>query len=513
MIKVLIVDDEPKLREGMRSLIPWEDEGYTVVATAGNGIEALEKYRTLTPDLVLADIRMPGMDGLELIRELRERKAECHVLILSGYADFDYAKQAIQERVDGYLLKPVDEDELIDYLRKIREAVREKERLQEWQDDEPALRRGAVLRELLYRGGAKQELEEVARSLGLAGADVEVVLLELTGGIRTEDAQQEDKVREALEQYWNGRGQPLAFSHPPYWGVVLTSPLGGKEAREEAWQAMSRIIRSEGLDFRSAVGNTGAGAEGVARSFGSARQRLENAFFGRKDVLLSGEPEEWIDPDASAEGTPQQEDENLLLLAIESGSGEAIEALIGQMLRRLVAVRRDEAYVKDNLMRIISAAIARLEAGYPEIRSFIAENASPMSEIYNSGYLSDVRDRSTAYLRQVATQMGGRQGDEIRKITDIIHARYNENLKLGTLAEVFNYNSAYLGKMFRQHTGEQFNTYLDKIRIENAKQFLAQGMKIYEVAEKVGYMNADYFNAKFRKYEGVSPSAFRKKQE
>ena len=104
---------------------------------------------------------------------------------------------------------------------------------------------------------------------------------------------------------------------------------------------------------------------------------------------------------------------------------------------------------------------------------------------------------------------GGR-GNEIKKITELIQRRYNENLKLETLSELFNYNSAYLGKMFKNTTGEYFNTYLDKVRIENAKQLLNQGMKVYEVAEKVGYMNPDYFNSKFRKYVGVSPTAFRK---
>ncbi|MNV89915.1 HTH-type transcriptional regulator YesS [compost metagenome] len=117
------------------------------------------------------------------------------------------------------------------------------------------------------------------------------------------------------------------------------------------------------------------------------------------------------------------------------------------------------------------------------------------------------------YLKHLAGQLNsGGRGDEIKRITDLIQRRYNENLKLGMLAQIFNYNSAYLGKMFKNQIGEHFNTYLDKVRIEKAKQFLAQGMKVYEVAERVGYMNADYFNAKFRKYVGVSPSAFRKEQ-
>lgn len=102
------------------------------------------------------------------------------------------------------------------------------------------------------------------------------------------------------------------------------------------------------------------------------------------------------------------------------------------------------------------------------------------------------------------------RGNEIKKITEIINRRYNENLKLETLSELFCYNSAYLGKMFKNTTGEYFNTYVDKVRIEKAKEFLTQGMKVYEVAEKVGYMNPDYFNAKFRKYVGISPTSYRK---
>ena len=100
---------------------------------------------------------------------------------------------------------------------------------------------------------------------------------------------------------------------------------------------------------------------------------------------------------------------------------------------------------------------------------------------------------------------------QINKMIDLIHRSYDENLKLETLAEVFNYNSAYLGKLFKNVTGEYFNTYLDQVRIEKAKALLEQGFKVYQVAEKVGYANVDYFHSKFRKYVGSSPSTYRKK--
>ena len=102
------------------------------------------------------------------------------------------------------------------------------------------------------------------------------------------------------------------------------------------------------------------------------------------------------------------------------------------------------------------------------------------------------------------------QDYQIKKLIDFTHRNYHENLKLEALAELFNYNSAYLGKLFKNYTGQYFNTYLDQVRMENAKTYLTQGLKVYRVAERVGYSNVDYFHHKFKKYVGMSPSKFRK---
>lgn len=212
MIKVLIVDDEPKLREGMRTLIPWEEEGYTVVATAANGYEALDKFRELKPGLVMADIRMPGMTGLELIAELRKESPGCHVLILSGYADFEYAKQAISYHIDGYLLKPVDEEELISYLQELREKISLEERINEWQALEPARTTEVLVRELLQSNS-----KEAAAELGLTDSSCEVVLLELKGLNKGEDAR-EDAVKRLMERHWQEQeGDGFFFTLPHTW--------------------------------------------------------------------------------------------------------------------------------------------------------------------------------------------------------------------------------------------------------------------------------------------------------
>ncbi|WP_042203778.1 response regulator [Paenibacillus camerounensis] len=514
MIKVLIVDDEPKLREGLRSLIPWEDEGYTVVATAANGFEALEKYSTFAPKLVVADIRMPGMDGLELITELRRQNAKCHVLILSGYADFEYAKRAISNRIDGYLLKPVDEEELISYLREMRVTIGQEEMLNVLQNVVEENSRELWLRGLFQPGPGDISALEAAGKLKLQGSS-EVVLLKLLNPAKGEEGK-EDRVRSELERHWQPE-EAEYFSLPPYAGLLLKEPLQDDAARAALRQELDRVILREGLDYYAASGGIAADPERIAASYSAARTLLEQAFFGHREILSGGFMEHWAEAAEEPETEPgehgesERDEEMELLLAVETGSTEILSPLVKQMIGKLVEARHDEFHIKNNLIRIISSIIARLEAANPEVRALVSDNPSPASDVYNSFFLSDIHRMMADYLEHLAGQLNsGGRGDEIKRITDLIQRRYNENLKLGMLAQIFNYNSAYLGKMFKNQIGEHFNTYLDKVRIEKAKQFLAQGMKVYEVAERVGYMNADYFNAKFRKYVGVSPSAFRK---
>lgn len=513
MIKVLIVDDEPKLREGLRTLIPWEEHGYSVAATAANGYEALDRFRELSPGLVIADIRMPGMSGLELIAELRSISAGCHVLILSGYADFEYAKQAISYHIDGYLLKPVDEEELISYLQELREKISQEERINEWQAMEPVRTTEVLVRELLQskEGGA------AAAELGLGDRSCEVVLLELKGLNKGEDAR-EDSVKRLMERHWQEQEERgFFFTLPPYIGVLLKEPLRDERSRAALWQELHHLMSKEGLEFVAAAGGAAGRPEEAGQSFGAARARLDDAFFGQKNTLLCGMPDSWEEPaqvaaEPGEEPDPERDIEVQLLLAVEAGSSEVARELTLQIIRQLVHTQRDETYIKDQLLRIVSSTIARLEAANPELRPLIAGQASPMGEVYSSRYLHDAERLVSGYMEQLSrlTGSGSGRGDEIKRITDLIQRRYKENLKLGTLAEIFNYNSAYLGKMFKNQVGEHFNTYLDKVRVEKAKQLLTQGMKVYEVAEQVGYMNSDYFNAKFRKYVGVSPSAYRK---
>lgn len=148
MHKVLIVDDEPMIREGLQTLVDWNKYGFVVAGTASNGREAVEKHAVLLPDLILIDIRMPGMDGLQAIEEIRKTDTVCHFLILSGYAEFNYAKQAIAHQVDGYILKPIDEDELESYVERVSEQLKHRSEQQLNTEQTTQLLREELLQQL-----------------------------------------------------------------------------------------------------------------------------------------------------------------------------------------------------------------------------------------------------------------------------------------------------------------------------------------------------------------------------
>ncbi|MGN7358312.1 response regulator [Paenibacillus sp. SAF-054] len=511
MIKVLIVDDEPKLREGLRSLIPWNEKGYEVVDTAANGHEALDKYDVHKPELIIADIRMPGMDGLELIQELRSRGADSHVLILSGYADFEYAKRAISYHIDGYLLKPVDEDEMMSYLDELKDTIVKEQSFSQWKEEEPSRNREATLKELLQPDAANADaakLRSYAASLGIPEGPCEVVLLKLKR-MDTISDEHTSALRETLQDMLSRKGLGIVFQYPPHIGLLLTRPMPGEEGERKLYECLEAIFRQEQLQFSAATGGTVGGVELAYLSLAEACAALQSSFFMPKGALIRQSNEV-----GGVEGPPEMdysEAENRLTLMVETGNDFRLEELVASICSHMATKRMDELKLKEHWIRLVGSILARLESSHPELRPFLAAHAAPLGAVYQSDHINDLTEQILSYLRGISDEINRRhRGNDIQKLIDLIHRRYNENLKLETLAELFNYNSAYLGKMFKNTTGEYFNTYLDKLRIGKAKELLEQGMKVYEVAERVGYVTPDYFNMKFRKYVGVSPTSYRK---
>lgn len=514
MIKVVIVDDEPKLRQGLQTLIPWENLGFTVAATAANGQEALTVIEEVEPAVVLVDIRMPVMDGLQLIQHLTSAGHRLHFIILSGYADFEYAQQAIKYGVTGYLLKPVDTCEMAENLSRVRERI-EEEQAQEAMRHHPPINREMYLNGLLMPRGKLGGLNDpskqrsIAKKADLLWSSYEVIV------VSTRESESKRAIipfTNALKSMIEGSNKGIVTVISPYVILLLNEPLRGSHRRAQLYDAIKNA--AGGMRFAAATGGAVTGPEHIGSSYARALEAVKLAFFSEKRHLLGPDV-----PERQSLETQQQPCDYAdkvqdlvfrLYYSLDVGNHIMLLPLLSEAANTFLAQGQDEKAVKESFFFLSNAVIYKLNAGSRmELKDTEAVSRF-LNDIFQQEYLEDLLSDLHRFLLAFAEQSepGGKEQD-FKKMIDFIQRHYGDNLRLETLAGLLNYSTAYLGQMFKSRTGEYFNTYLDKVRIQKAKELLGQGMKVYEVAERVGYTSVNYFHSKFKKYEGRSPSDYK----
>jgi len=480
MYRVMIVDDERLIREGLRGLIDWSAHGFEVVAVATDGVDALDQLAHTAIDLVVADIRMPRMDGLEFLEALRSRGDTVRFLILSGFAEFEYAQRASALRIDGYLLKPVDEGELAKRLGEVRRQ------LDASQFSALTLVQGVDRVPEAYAWGRWQV--------------VLVTPLSAAGQSLTLDPEVERSLRQACRE----RGWGEAFTQPPLVGLVLRQVYPGGHNLERLARDLEAVFGTSVPLFAAAAGEVVTEPAGVAASYRQAWDLLQSRFFSRPGTIA------WatLPPAPSAPADLEALSERLAL-ALEAGHATAVRTVLATAGQALASTGREDS-VKEGYSRIISGAVERYLGHEARSSTLRARTTAWIAELWRQPFLATLIDFLAGHLETLmAKERGPDTAGLAQKMIDLIEARYSENLKLEALAEIFHYNSAYLGKLFRSKTGEYFNTYLDRVRVRHAQDLLKDGLKVYQVAELVGYKYVDYFHAKFKKYTGVSPSQYK----
>jgi two-component system response regulator YesN len=509
MYNVMIVDDEPMIREGLRTLIPWGELGFQVVDIAANGHEALQKFQQFIPDLMIVDIRMPGMNGLELVKSIRDLKLDMHILILSGYADFEYAKEAITYHVDGYLLKPVDEEELMEYLQQLKKQLDEK------LNRKVKVEIGSMERvvQSLLMGEDQLTNDNASYKNNLNWASYEVVLVKLI--TRDEDiSAQQVMIKHKLEAQFDDNQRGIVFSMEPYIGIVVKGGIGDKWKQKELYTRLEDICSGNVSDFTAVAGGVVQSWEDIVMSYRKALTIMKSRFFHESHCLVSAEsniiPLLNIGAVLESESLLTEAIERLYL-ALEVGNLEASLNIITELAKSMKQLSYTEEGFKNMFVQLLTTVVDKFSLHRNEVQSL--ELRTVIMELHKEQHYRTMLDKMNVIVKSVVDSLGDIGSEkQIKRMIDLIHRNFSENLKLESLADLFNYNSAYLGKLFKQATGDQFNTYLDKVRIEQAKLLLEQDYKVYQVATKVGYANVDYFHTKFRKYVGTSPSNYKKKE-
>ena len=509
MRTLYIADDEKAIRDGIKLIVDWKELGYEICGEAGNGTDAVADIVRLMPDLVLMDIRMPGISGIDAIKKLREDGFEGHFIILSGYSDFKYAQAAMKYNVRHYLTKPIDEDELIPAVREIS-AMLEHEA-------------SAQSRDLFLRSKSKKEIiQDIisnnidlrlvnASDLGLSADRYQIIAYE---NFNISDSE----LTYRFSELFSAAGSRSSASvHLEYRGHDILLLLGNSgidrfnrflshyESVPEQNSPLDRIFVAYGCVVDTL-------AE-IAESYAQAEELLSRRFF-----CVQGQHVLGFDDLPSV----QNNLENLENSRIDGYTAEITDYLqtfnrrkVAEVLysieEYLYHVNADISAVKLFLTDLYLRIKDTMTHRYSTITLPFASNAEIISFINSQNYLYEIIIYFSNRFEEIMNSMGNSSRDSV--IDDILYYidhNYNTNLKLEMIASLFGYNSSYLGKIFTKTVGESFNTYVDRIRIDHAIKMLSdEKLRVYEIAEKVGYRNVDYFHKKFKKYTGESPAEYR----
>lgn len=526
MYKLLIVDDEKQTREGIKRLLSWQDYGIAICGEATNGQEALEIIEEEHPDIILLDIQMPVMNGLELAKRLHQGYPECKFIVLSGYDDFELVRQAMKCGAVDYLLKPSGKEEIIRTIEEIIDSLEDGLISKLENNEHLALLKNNVLNRMIAGTISSRELKEKLELLELdfsAGPfGVASVEIEQDGSRAEEDdiSGQIFGVCNICGEVLMGSGRGIAFTDSSGRVSMIIKDYLGWSADIQLNQLLKKCIsgikQQMDLEVTISVGNQAGSSRRMHESYINALNTMSYRFiFGIGNVLYYDEIKEYFE---KAPGSVRIDGERLREI-IKEGSFELAGSYVKELF--LDQISRDplaEIYVLKNSALELSVLAFQC----------LAENAFiDRNEIY------DMKNRSLGKI-MVQTSPEGVQSQILEILGQVmemieksrektwskpvfdsiqyIESNYtDQDLSLQYLADEFHISTAYLGKLFKKETGSNFIDYLNTFRIRKAEKLLVStNYKGIELAEKVGFASYNYFYIVFKKVTGQKPMDVRK---
>jgi len=498
----MIIDDEPIVRAGLRYLLPWSEYNFEICAEGVDGKDGLKKLLEYSPDLVLVDIKMPGMNGLELIREAKKQDFDGKFIILTGYSDFEFAKSAISLGVRAYLLKPIDEDELRRNVEEVLAELEAKKNLDDYYSLNELKARQDLLRRLLQPLEDKMSL---GREIKLYGMDFKynIFCVAIISRMNETEGQEIPIDAEKREQIQKGiRNVDSIMVDNNF--VLICKGSSYIKIKEQLNKNIERLKRDCNENFFVSIGHDVSCWEDINFSFECAKLMTNNKFLYKDMEVVC------IDDLKISHKGCDENFTNRICDLIEIGDTDSIIKTfldLKNLYRSRVAKETD---IKLQVIHNIVLLYSVLEKKYPDKVAEFPDFNMTVENIKKSDSLEELIGLITDYSINVAEKIGITTTDNIvKRVLAYMERNYVNDLKLEDIAKLFSYNSAYLGKVFKKTTGSSFNDVLNNIRIENAKRLLLEtDLKVYQISEQVGYSNTDYFYSKFRKYVGVSPKEF-----
>ena len=528
MYKVFLVDDEIVVREGIRSNFPWEETDFVLAGEAPDGEIALSMLQDVKPDILITDIRMPFMDGLELCRQVSRTMPWVYIIILSGYDDFAYAKEAISLGVSEYLLKPVSGQELRSVLERIALRIQEDKRRQasllayrEQMASSSSYLKEKLLTEL-FGGANPDRVLKSARSMQMNLLANHYLVMLLSPCPEPEGEEALMAAQGVLKRLADGSGGTAYLCRIFYGGsaefVFLVLGDNASDLEERAYglaqSARYDAKRSAGVHLLVAIGEDVGSLKDIPKSLANARGILEKLCIGKDE----NDPRRI----AGAQDLPQIEltlpdvDSAPLADRLRYATRENVEDIISNYISSLGDSAAQSMMMVNYLFVEIMLAASRMvrdSQGIPQEvipEAFKAQNGLlPVDEVLP--LCRDILQRAIDFRD---SQGSARYGSVIRKARAYIEEHYaDSNLTLHDVASHVALSNNHFCTVFSQEMGETFTEYLTATRIARARELLTDtSMRTGDIAYAVGYNDPHYFSYLFKKNTGMSPRDYRKEE-
>lgn len=544
MLKIFLAEDEVIVRETIKRMIPWENLGFELVGEAADGEMALPLLLRQKPDLLITDIKMPFMDGLTLAKVAKKEIPGLKVVILSGYDDFNYAKQAINIGVEDYLLKPITKNALIERLTEIRSRYEHEKTQKEYyekfhremqayeknssRDFFEALVSGSMDMMEIYRRSEKLGLDIVAEAYNVLIFTMNCE--EDFSGQREGYSEWEAESLKLLEEFFSENTSAMLFRCNIFsYGVLIK---GQKETIGENTRScvseIQRILdrKEQKRQWFVAAGEPVERLSQIQKSYYSASRAFSQRYLYDENIL-------YYDEMASMEKKNVTEDDSTYLQKVDVN---ALNPVILQKFLSNGLLEETENFVKDYFYAIGQEPLESLV-----FRNYVTLNVrfSVMSFLKEIGCdtrtleqedTEDVLSESSkslenaiAYAKKIISQAialrdqnsGNKNRSILKTAVDFIDSHYmEEDMSLNKAANAANVSANHFSALFSQNMGQTFIEYLTNLRMNKAKEYLrCTSMRSSEIAGEIGYKDAHYFSYLFKKTQGMTPSDYRKARE
>ena len=546
MLKIFLAEDEVIVRETIKRMIPWEELGFELVGEAADGEMALPLLIRQKPDLLITDIKMPFMDGLTLAKLAKKELPELKIVILSGYDDFNYAKQAISIGVEDYLLKPITKNALIERLSEIRSRYEhektQKEYYEKFQREMQAYEKNSsrdFFETLVCGSMDMMEVYKKAEKLGLdIVAEAYNILIftmnseEDFSGQKEGYSEWEAESLEMLEDFFSDNTSAMLFRCNIFsYGVLIKGQKESieKTTKEYVEKIQGILNRKESKrEWFLAVGQSVERLSQIKKSYHTASRAFSQRYLYGENILYYDEMELMEHRSGQADTN-----DNAYLKKVD------VNALNPAILQKFLSnglQEETENFVKDYFYAIGQEPMESLV-----FRNYVILNVRFSVITFLKGLGCDTEgmepenteevlaesgkniESAIAYAEKMISQAieirdqnsGNKNRSILKTAVDFIDEHYmDEDISLNTAANVANVSSNHFSALFSQNMGQTFIEYLTSLRMNKAKELLrCTGMRSSEIAGEIGYKDAHYFSYLFKKTQGMTPSDYRKVRE